>query len=87
MIPTPAIEPKDGGFTVWADFRGVDRPRTYGIATRTLRDAQRVARAMSAGVFFTFVHIATDVNGQTYVAGVPQAFGRHLNADLRRLGF
>jgi hypothetical protein len=49
--------------------------------------ASRLARAVQAGVVLTNPVVKTDVNGKTYVSAESQVMGRHMNADLKRLGY
>jgi hypothetical protein len=69
---------------VWAN---VDRPTTSGwfVSKPALRD--RLVAAIKAGRAVTPHGIATDVGGKTYVATTHVVSGRHMNADLKRLGF
>lgn len=66
---------------------GVDRPCTYGISVRRGSLANRLVKAINAGVVMADAHIATDVHGQTYVAATCRVLGRRLNADLKRMGY
>ena len=49
--------------------------------------AARLVRALDAGAALVFKSIGTDVNGKTYVQSEGRVFGRHMNADLKRLGY
>ncbi len=49
--------------------------------------AERLARAINAGVVFTNPVTKLDVRGETYVSHDYAVSGKHLNSDLRRLGF
>lgn len=69
---------------IWAD---VDRPHTGGILVRTAKDRDRLTAAYRAGVVHPDPVVRTDVNGQTYVCSRSTIGGRHLRADLARLGF
>jgi hypothetical protein len=87
LTPTAVPEPNNhGGITVWTEWTGVDRPRTYGISV-TKRNAPRLVRAINAGVVFTDARVATDVDGKTYVAATSQVHTRYINVDLTRLGY
>jgi hypothetical protein len=77
--------------TVWTHWAGVDRSATHGY---TFRDdpngrtlAERLTRAILAGVVFINPTVRTDVEGQTYVEARSAVLGRYTNADLRRLGY
>lgn len=88
-----ALEPADdfrphAAFVVTAHWDGVDRPRTHSISCgQDQKLAQRLADAMAAGRVYADAHVTTDVNGQTYVAAASRVMGRHLNRDLKALGF
>jgi len=43
--------------------------------------------ALRAGVTAGPAEVGTDVNGKTYASYDHRVTGRHMNADLRRLGF
>ncbi len=78
-----------GGFLISPVWKGVDRPNTGGIGLPR-SDANLVSpieNAMRDGTFWSHAAIATDVNGKTYVAAAAVVSGRHLKADLRRLGY
>jgi len=93
--PTASIEsayaPGIGrNITVWFDYPAdlVDRPRSHGISTGTDRRlAERLAKAIDAGAVAVDREILTDIHGQTYVGHRSLVSGRHLAADLARLGF
>ncbi|WP_046867127.1 hypothetical protein [Microvirga massiliensis] len=78
-----------GGFLISAVWRGVDRPNTGGIGLpgKDAKLVPLVEKAMRDGAFWSHAAIATDVNGKTYVAAAAAVSGRHLKADLRRLGY
>lgn len=69
----------------------VDRPSTHSIslpATKSGRKlAARLVTAINAQKALTNPVIKTDVCGLTYIEAKCHAWGRHLNADLKRLGF
>lgn len=70
---------------VWAD---VDRPITSGWEVPSRALADRLERAILAGAVHADAKVATDINGQTYVAAnSSRVLGRRMNADLKRLGF
>lgn len=77
-------------YTVWTDWTAsdgskIDRPRTGGISAG--RYAERVKAAINAGAAYGPATLKTDVNGRTYVQADFKICGRHLNADLQKLGF
>lgn len=65
----------------------VDRPYTGGYILGNKKTAERLAHAINAGAVHTDAHIATDVNGNTYVAARSLVLARRAAADLKRLGF
>lgn len=70
-------------------WKGVDRPDVGGWAVGAQHEklAARLGDAVTTGKAFGRVEVRTDVNGQTYVSAEHLVIGRHMNADLRRLGF
>lgn len=90
-IPEVRIEADAEGLHISPIWQGVDRPNTGGVlisdtpANRMLAD--RLKKAIEAGVCYRFESICTDRNGKTYVGAHAGFMGRTLNADLRRLGF
>jgi hypothetical protein len=74
---------------LWEGAEKVDRNHVYGmILSKTKRAlAERLVRAIEAGVVISDLAIKTDVNGNTYVGSKSNVLGRTLNADLKRLGF
>lgn len=85
------IEKDEDGLHVFPVWQGVDRPQTGGVAlpdTPSGRNlADRLKKAIEAGVAYRGLAIRQDNAGQTYVATDARVLGRTLNADLRRLGF
>ncbi len=69
----------------------VDRPRvagwSFGVNQRPI--AERLKRCIEAGKAFKGYEILTDVNGKTYISSEQAGFfhKRHLNPELKRLGF
>lgn len=51
------------------------------------RLASRLQAAILAGKAFGPASVKTDVNGQTYLSADALVMGRHMDADLHRLGF
>lgn len=86
-----AIETAHDRLVVGPVWKGVDRPYTGGVGLpnspsgRAL--AQRLKKAIEAGVAFKPEGVQTDANGKTYVVAHAGVIGRRLSADLRRLGF
>ena len=75
-------------YSVWPTFSGVDRERSSGWSTGKSRPlANRLAKAIRAGVAIDGLEVLTDVNGKTYVGYRHVVSGRRLNADLKKLGF
>jgi hypothetical protein len=79
---------KDGYIVVEPIWRGVDRPNVGGwSAGRNAQLAARLKRAIESGAAFGRVQVRTDANGRTYIDTMALVFGRHMNADLKRLGY
>ena len=71
--------------TRWA---GVSRPETYSIScSDKLELAQRLKRAIKAGVVYTDPYVKQDAAGKPYVKHGCVVMGRTINADLNKLGF
>lgn len=100
VCPTPATAPRvvsaevtteaDGTLLVrgmWEADRPLDRPATTGYALTNRSTAERLRRAMEAGVVFIRPVVKADIYGKTYVACSSTVLGRMASADLRRLGF
>jgi hypothetical protein len=66
-----------------------DREDVYAWAIPSKHDAlaSRLARAVRDGAVLKNPVVKTDVNGKTYVSVDSQVMGRHMNADLKRLGY
>lgn len=73
---------------IW-DSPAVDRTDVggWGLGLRHRALAERLIRAINAGKAYRNPRLATDVNGKTYVQADHTILGRHMNADLTRLGF
>jgi len=65
----------------------VDRPSTHGFVLRNKRTAQRLVNAINAQAVYYAPKIATDINGNTYVAARCSVLGKRANADLKDLGY
>lgn len=69
-------------------WEGVDRPYTGGYSCgMNMKLAQRLKKAMEAGVAFPFKEVRTDMDGQTYVHTEYNVNCRTMNASLRKLGY
>jgi hypothetical protein len=72
----------------WAvDGVNLDQPMSSGYEVRTMRLAERLAKAIRDGKVFVNPTIATDMGGKTYVSATSTVLGRTVNADLRRMGY
>lgn len=74
-------------WVVRAYWNGVDRPEGVGVVATNRVLAERLKRAIEAGVVYTDLHALYDVNGNTFASHRSHVLARMLNADLRRLGF
>lgn len=81
--------PGDIRVVVTYDAPGLDRKDGYawGLPARHRALADRLVRAIEAGVVLGDPEIRTDVNGNTYVSATSRILARMMNAELRRLGF
>ena len=78
----------NGSLIVWPHFENVDRPLGAGISCGTKHAlAVRLQNCMKANKAFGDIGIGKDIFGKTYASYNSLVSGRHLNADLRRLGF
>lgn len=59
----------------------------YGLDATHRKLAERLVKAIEAGVVFPNPKLAVDVRGRTYVSCGLTVVGRRMNADLCRLGF
>lgn len=75
-----------GDVLVEFHWDGVDRPCTYGIIVRE-RHLKRLTAACKAGALFKDPVIKRDIHGKTYMEAPCQVSAKHINADLKRLGF
>lgn len=77
------------GVYPYAEGIPLDRRRMIGfvMSFRKRKLAERLKLAIEAGVVFTDLSVATDVNGRTYLACNRTVQARTANADLKRLGF
>jgi hypothetical protein len=70
-----------------------DLEARYSMATGYVDDpkakklAERLSKAINAGKAFTTPRVMTDTAGKDYLGFDVEVSGRHLNADLKRLGF
>lgn len=65
----------------------VDRKDVYGWVGIKPAVADRLVAAVNAGKAVTVDGIKTDINGRTYVATTHYVMGRHMDRDLKALGF
>ena len=72
-------------------YNGVDRPEGVGIGLLDKPShwtlARRLQRAINAGVAYPITGVGIDCTGKSYAKTAFNVMGRHLNADLTRLGF
>jgi hypothetical protein len=80
-------ERPDGSISVHPIWSNVDRVNGSGWLVGNMRMADRLRRALLAGVVYSATEIMTDVNGKTLVHGTSKILARHMNADLRKLGY
>lgn len=75
--------------TAYAPELGLDRIQVAAWGLKPCHGvlAERLARAIEAGVVLKADEIKRDVNGKSYLSTSSAVLGRTLNADLRRLGF
>lgn len=74
---------------VFAPDLGLDRPRVrgWGLGHGKMKLAERLKKAIYAGVVLKPVAIHKDVHNETFLETSCSVLGRYLNADLRRLDF
>jgi len=66
----------------------LDRPHVGGWAISDKPAlATRLKTAIEAGAVYANPKIVKDSNGKTFVQAKSLVLGRHMNADLKRLGF
>jgi hypothetical protein len=65
---------------------GVDRPACFSWVAKPAV-AERLRRAVMAGVVLLNPRVETDIHGQTYAGYDNRVSGKYANADLRRLGY
>lgn len=74
--------------TIWTADVEIDRPSTHHISCGSDRElAERLARAINDGAFWSDASIREDVNGDTYVSADGFTIGKYLREDLPRLGY
>lgn len=76
-----------GSYTVTPHWSGVDRPTASSWGVTCKGTAERLARAIVAGVVCVDAKLATDVNGDTYVDYRSTILAREMERELVRLGF
>jgi hypothetical protein len=78
----------DGTFTADFEYSGVDRPITFGIICKNLKNANRLRKAALDGKIVDMeAEILTDTEKETYAKHNCRVMGKYLNADLKRLGY
>lgn len=97
LVPTGRISTDpDGELSVSVVWSGgnapIDRPDTGGWligpdSPFRRKLAQRLVRAIDAGVVHSDPALVIDNYGHTYVSARRNVMGRRMNADLKRLGF
>ncbi len=67
----------------------LDRPHTGGFGLKLSHRALalRLKRAIDAQAVHVNPGVVKDVNGKSYVQADCRVLGRHMNADLRRIGY
>lgn len=91
LKPTAVIREDSLGIHVETYWSGLplDRPCTggwlFGHGKRAL--AERLKRAVDAGVVHPQRLLTRDMNGKSYVSAFGRVLARRANADLKRLGF
>lgn len=73
--------------TVTVLWEGVDRPNVGGMTVKDAKMADRLVRAIRAGVAYPNPRIVRDNAGKTYVHTDRAVMAKYLHADLKRLGF
>ena len=81
------VTTNEHGISVTPFWKHVERSQGSGYSVRTKRDADRLKKAIEAGVVYTNAFVTRDAQGNTYVTSGRTVMGRHLNADLKRLGY
>ncbi len=70
----------------------IDRPESHlvscgSVTIKNIELAKRLARAIDAQACWTNPALRTDVDGNSYIMHDIKVLGRHLNADLKKLGY
>ncbi len=87
---TPGTLAGDEGpdvFTVTPIWSNVDRASSSSWAVRGRAMAERLARALRAGVICKNARVSRDNGGRTYAQYESAVLGRTLNSDLTKLGY
>jgi hypothetical protein len=87
ITPGDPAEYGPNAFTVTPIWSNIDRASDGGWGVRGRAIAERLARALRAGVVCTNVRVCRDDNGKTYAQYESMVLGRYLNSDLKNLGF
>ncbi len=80
------LPPDEKWFSVCPIYEGVDRPNVGGWVVAE-KHVKRLTVAIMAGAACPATEILTDVNGKTYVDFTHVVSARHINAELKRIGF
>lgn len=87
---TAHLEPQADG-TIYVSQTCPQRPDLSTRLTiscgKNPRLAERLVKAIDAGVVFRDVQVCTDINKVEYIAGTCVIYTKHMSAELRRLGF
>jgi hypothetical protein len=82
------VAPDKSFIEVCQIWEGVDRPYVGGYSVGMSKPlANRLKRAMEAGVAFPFRWVAVDNGGATFVHTEYNINCRYMNAELRNLGY
>lgn len=75
--------------TAYAPELGLDRAEVASWSLKPCHEAlaERLARAIEAGVVLKATAVKHDTHGKSYLVTSSAVLGRTLHADLRRLGF
>lgn len=89
LVATKFRDPVDNTFHVAVQANGDELDRRYvaGWSVPNEKLAERLVKAIHAGVVLDVNGVLTDVNGKTYLSCTSKVLGRTMNADLKRMGF
>lgn len=71
---------------IWTADEPLDRNNTgaYIFGQKSL--AERVAKAINDGVWYSNAEVWTDIHGKTYVSADALTIGKYANSTLRKMG-